>query len=335
MPSRITRPKKKNLPPWQPSSSTRRILEYLLEYRYLTSEMLAYIYETEHKQGRAYVQKQLTRLWRYGFAERFYRPTDKPGWGSSQYVYTLSVDGAHLAIDPEDYDDERRKVYNRAQPKATYEHPLAVALLQILWNLGSPAQDGLFTTRTLWQDKEGTGKETWNHFEAPVGEEGAAVSVEPDMTVLIAHQEREFYRPYFFEVERTTKNHERRRRRFRAYEHLLSKAGATHVGQVFKKHIDLAEHWPAAGMAVFVAADAHDAELQRRLALRTVPHDTELWFTSLDRLLESKQRRAPDGRLRLGRNNQPLEVEVPIPAAEFFTRDILTALDGKRGRLVV
>jgi hypothetical protein len=92
---------------------------------------------------------------------------------------------------------------------------------------------------------------------------------------------------------------------------------------------------PERGMAVFVGADSQHAEQLRRVALTAVPKTTELWFTSLERLLELKTARRRDGRTRTGRGGATLEVETPIPPDDFFARELLLSLDGKRGRLVV
>ena len=52
------------------------MLEYLYRYRYLTSELLGLLYETEQGRGRYQVRHQLTKLWKYGYVERFFRPAD-------------------------------------------------------------------------------------------------------------------------------------------------------------------------------------------------------------------------------------------------------------------
>lgn len=329
MRSRKNRPAKEQLPPWQPGKSSRQILEYLHHYRYLTSELLGLIYEAEQGRGRYQVQHELTRLWQYGLAERFYRPTES-GLGSSQYVYVASVEGARLVVERDEWSEERRKVYNRNQPKADYEHPLAVAVLQLLWELGDDSHTDLFQTISCWQDKEGTKKETRNHFEARVA--GQKIAVQPDMTVLLAHQQRDYYRPYFFELERTHKNYERQRRRFQSYGYLLSKAGEAVVSKVFYDQLGII---PERGLAVFVADNAHQADLLRRLAVTVVPKGTELWFSSLEELLEPQTRLRRDGSARLDRRGQHMQVEMPIPPAEFFDRELLVNLEGKRGRLVV
>ena len=327
MPSRASRPHKTDLPPWQPGLAARRLLELLREYRYITPGLAGMVYEHRHGRGRWNVHHELTRLWRYGYAERFFRPVE---WGSSQHVYALSVDGAHVVVDPKDWRVERRRVYNVAKQKANYEHALAVTLLHVLWVVGSAGQANLFGTVHIWQDKDGDRDRVRNRFIARVDSED--VAIDPDLTVLIAHQERDYYRPYFFEVERSHKNYDRLRRRLRAYEYLLSKKGEQVVQDVFQRETGIV---PERGMAVFVAQDRGHAERLRTSAKRIVGADTELWFTSLEQLLEVKTRMKKDGTAYVHRNGEPQEQEVPIPPASFFTRHLLTALDGKRGQLVV
>lgn len=327
MPSRSKRPRPSELEPWEPGKSARRILEYLYRYRYLTSELLAVVYQAEQGRGRYQVQHQLTKLWRYGLVERFYRPAE---WGSSQYVYSLSVDGAHLVVPEGDWSEERTRIYNLASPKADYEHPLAISLIQLLWDLGAPSQSKLFNTLSVWQDREGSKAEPVNTFEAQV--DGEKVSVQPDLTLMIGHLKRNYYRPYFFEVERTHKNYERLRRRFRAYGYLLGPAGERVVREAYKRELGLV---PARGMAIFVGATKEHAEALRQTARAIIPPKTELWFTSLDHLLKLEARKRRDGQPCRGRDGEVLQVETPIAPEEFFSRDLLVNLNGKRGRLVV
>jgi hypothetical protein len=327
MPSRRVRPPESELPPWQPATSGRRILEYLLRYRYLTSDLVGLLHEEERGRGRYQVRQQLTKLWRYGLVERFFRPAD---WGSNQYVYTVSVEGARLVVEPKHWPDERRKIYNLAAVKADYEHALAVSLLQVLWDLGSNSQAELFTTVSSWQDKEGTKSGTTNEFIAKV--DGKALRILPDLTVLIAHQRRDYYRPYFFEIERTHKNYDRLRRRFLAYQYLLSPAGDRPVAEVFQREVGIV---PARGMVVFVGADRAHADRLRRLARTVVPLSLEFWFTSVDQLLEEKDRRRADGSIYLNRHGNPQRHEVPITPNAFFDGDLLVSLNGKAGRLVI
>lgn len=331
LPSRSRRPNRDELPPWHPGKCALRILEYLYRFRYLTSELLAMVYEHDHGRGRYQVQKHLTHLWRYGLVERFYRPAD---WGSSQYVYTVSVDGAHLLIKDDEWDEERRRVYNLAKPMQDYEHALAESLIHVLWTLGSPTQENVFLTAGIWRDKEGTKERKKNEFIAQV--DGQRVPIQPDLTVLIAHQERGYYRPYFFEIERTHKNYERLRRRFRAYAYLLNTgAGRREVASVFAREGLLPPPGPDPGLVVFVAADQGHAHALRMNALSTVKKDTEIWFTSLDRLLETRAKLRRDGAPCRGRGGKTLEIETGIPPQALFTRQLLVNMDGKPGRFVV
>lgn len=327
MPSRRQRPAKEKLPPWQPGPSGIRVLQYLLKYRYLTSELLGLLHEEEHGRGRYQVRQQLTKLWRYGLAERFFRPAD---WGSNQYVYTLSVEGARLILDPASWPEERRRIYNLARVKTDYEHALAVALVQVLWDLGSRGQEDLFVTAASWHDKAGTKDGTTNAFGAKVGNE--TVWIQPDFTALIAHQRRGFYRPYFFEIERSHKNYERLRRRFLAYQYLLSSAGAHTVAEVFRREVGIV---PERGMVVFVAANLDHAIRLRNLSLTSVSANLEFWFTSIDQLLEEEDRRRADGSAYMDRHGRPQRKEAPIKPGDFFDRELLFNLSGKRGKLVI
>ena len=323
--SRTRRPRPEDLPPWQPSKTTTRILRYLYRYRYLTTELLAFLYRHDHDQGSYQVRTEMTKLWRYGFVERFHRPTDI---GSRQLVYALSVKGAREVIEAEDWPTERRKIYNRAEPKSDYEHVLAVSVLHFLWEFGS-RHTNIFKTVTIWQDKDGTKDKTTNQFEAKVA--GKNVNIQPDLTVLLAHQKPAYYRPYFFEVERTHKNAERLTRRFRAYDYLLSAVGHKAVRDVFSRE---GQPPPERGMVIFIGADVGHAERLRDLALTLVKPDTEFWFTSLDKLFINKPRRRRDGSVRKNPTGETIRLEEPIDPAEFFNRDLLVNLDGKAGCLV-
>lgn len=327
MPSRRERPPREDLPPWQPGRSGRRILEYLLHYRYLTSELMGLLHEEEHGRGRYQVRQQLTKLWRYGLVERFFRPAD---WGSNQYVYTVSVEGARLVVEPKHWPDERRKIYNLAAGKADYEHALAVSLIQVLWDLGARSQGGLFDTIASWQDKEGDKSGTTNEFLAKV--DGKILRILPDLTVLIAHRRRNYFRPYFFEIERTHKNYDRLRRRFLAYQYLLSSSGDLAVASVFKREMGLT---PERGMVIFVGADRAHAERLRNLSRTVVTAGLEFWFTSVEQLLEETDRVKTDGTPYLNRHGNPQRQELPIKPADFFERDLLVSLSGKAGRLVI
>lgn len=337
MAPRQRRPERSELPPWEPGGSAIRVLKILNEYRYLTPDLLGLVYAARQRQGKgeSHVRHELTRLWRYGYVERFHRPAE---WGSNEYVYALAVAGAQLVIGPKDWPDERRRVYNAAKRKVNYEHALAVSLVHALWELGAPSQERVFRTVTTWQDKQGNARRVLNEFAAEV--DGKKVTLQPDFTVLIAHHELGFYRPYFFEIERTHKNHDRLRERLRAYGYLLSAVGEGAVGKVFQREEDIN---PARGLVVFVAADRPAAERLREMAISLckesatsmVSVDTEMWFTSLDQLLVERLRTRADGTPFLDRRGEPQRREVPIDAAAFFTKPILTALDGKHGRLVV
>lgn len=316
MPPRNRRRPRHELPPWEPGASGRRILELLYGYRYLTSELIGMLYEAQRGRGASQVRHHLRQLYDYGLVEKFYRPAER---GSTQYVYTLSVEGAHLIVPDEDWPSERRRVYNRTRGRQDYEHLLAVSLLQVLWDLGSPKFERLFRTEAYWVDKDGDAEHVRNSFTARLGRELA--TVRPDTTALIAHRARGFYRPLFFEIERTHKNLERTRLRFRVYDELLTKQHPA-VAEVFKREVDKV---PEKGMVVFVAANRRHAETLRQVANNTLglaergkKTTPDMWFTSLEELFVEQ-----DGR------------EEIIPPAALFERPIVVNLAGTRGRLVV
>lgn len=316
MPSRTKRPEPGALPAWEPGGSGLTILRLLYRYRYLTSELLGLVYEAEQGRGASQVRHHLTQLWRHGFVERFYRPAER---GSTQYVYALSVEGAHLVVPDEDWSVERRRVYNRARGRRDYEHLLAVSLLQVLWDLGSPRFDELFRTIAYWVDKDGDAEHVRNSFTVTLGREKA--TVRPDTTVLIAHAKRGFYRPVFFEIERTHKNLDRTRQRFQVYDELLTKQHAA-AAAVFKREVGKV---PEKGMVVFVAGSRRHAETLRLVAWNTLGLDErgkkttpEMWFTSIEDLFEER-----DGR------------EEIMPPAALFERPLAMNLAGQRGRLIV
>ncbi len=332
MHSRRERPK--DLDPWEPDESAVRILEELLEYRYLTSELLVMLYEARRGRGGSHVRHQLTRLWHHGYVERFSRRADA---GSSQYVYTLSVKGARVVVPGEEWSDARHKVYNVAKPKADYEHVLATSLLKVLWYLGSPSQSDVFLTEEYWNDKESSRKETKNEFRTRVDREN--VYIRPDTTVLIEHKQGDFFRPYFFEIERTHKNYDRLRERLRAYSWLLGDDGRFEVDRVFAKHTGL---HPSTGFVVFIAASqAHAARLREAAQLVVGETDVtrkerpQMWFSSLDVLFRKDVLRDDLGVPIVDRHGRERWSESVIEPADFFQRELLVNLDGKPGRLVI
>lgn len=320
--SRKPRPPAEQLPPWEPAKSATTILELLLEYRYLTTELVALLYQARRAmpldRGRDQVRKELTKLWRYQLVERFRRPVD---WGRDQYVYTLSLAGGRLVVDPKDWSLVKPRIYNLSREKQNYEHAIAVSLVRLLWELGSLSQMHLFETAAVWNDQAWDGSRVLNRFEADVA--GEVVLVHPDLTVLLKHRPTTdfpdgYFRPVFFEIDRSRKNHAALRRRFRAYAHLLGRGRRT-VQRAFARHEDVV---PIGGMAVFVASDPEHAGRIRRLARDHVGPRSQLWFTSIDRLLQTVDGRA-------GRT------EAPIAPAAFFREDLLTHLNGRRGKLVI
>jgi len=327
MPSRKERRPRHALPPWQPGQSARLILEILYRYRYLTSELMGIVYEHDRGRGASQVRHHLRQLFDYGLIERFHRPAER---GSTQYVYTLSVEGAHLVVPDEDWPLERRRIYNRARGRHDYEHLLAVSLLQVLWDLGSPLLEDAFRTAAYWVDKDGDAEHVRNSFTVRV--EGKAVTLRPDTTAVILQRRdgQVFYRPVFFEIERTHKNLERTRQRFLAYHALLTDQHAV-VSKVVKKELGQV---PLNAQLVFVAAH-HDHALSLWRTARTclgldgrgrnqVP---DIWFVPLTSLFE--------------RDATGAERIIPPPA--LFQREIAFNLESHRetdaptrwGRLIV
>lgn len=332
MHSRRERPA--DLDPWEPGESAVRILEQLLEYRYLTSELLSMLYEARRGRGGSHVRHELTRLWRHGYVERFSRRADA---GSSQYVYTVSVKGARVVVPGDAWSDVRRKIYNLTKTKSDYEHVLATSLLKVLWDLGSPSQVDIFTTEAYWSDKESSRKETANEFRTRV--DGETVYIRPDTTVLIAHQRDDFFRPYFFEIERTHKNYDRLRERLRAYSWLLGHDGQPEIDRVFTKHMGI---HPATGFVVFIAADkAHATRLREAAQLVVAERDVrrkdrpQMWFSTLDALFRREAAFDKDGLPLVDRQGRERWREAIIEPAEFFNRELFVNLDGEPGRLVI
>lgn len=316
MPSRTRRPDPDSLPDWQPGKSGLRILRLLQRYRYLTSELAGMVYEHEHGKGGSQVRHHLTQLWRHGLVERFYRPAER---GSTQYVYALSVDGAHLVLPDEEWSEQRRRIYNLARAKKDYEHLLVVSLLQVLWDLGSPEFSGTFRTVAYWLDKHRDADHVRNRFAVKL--EGKTEAVKPDTTALVLLEERRFLRPLFFEIERTHKNYERTRRRFRVYDELLGPQQNV-AAAVFKKEFG---YGPMNGLAVFIGAnDRHVASLRvsawNALQLESRPKKRwpDFWFVALTDLFEEREGR-----------------EEIIRPRELFARPIALNLSGQRGRLIV
>lgn len=324
-----TRPNGEGQSPWLPKKSSLLILAFLYEYRFLTSELLAMLYEHTVGRGRYHVQHELTKLYRHGFIDRAFRRTEV---GSSQYVYFLRPDGARLLLPAKEWDEEKARIYKIGRERRDYEHALVVSLVHALWKMGSPSQNMLFLTEAIWQDKEITKEGIQNEFVARLGKKD--VKVHPDLTVLIGHRQKGYYRPYFFEVERTHKNYTRLRWKMAAYAALFSRSGNNGVQGVFARQLGYPGFKPAPGMAVFVGADEAHMKILRAQANEAIRRDTEIWFTSLERLVELKELEKMDGTVRQHRG-RPLIVETPILPAEFFSRQLLVNMDGKPGCLVI
>lgn len=326
---RRQRPPKSALAPWAPGQGARRLLEYLVQYRFLTRELLALLVEHEHGRGAGEVRNHLTRLYRYGYVERFFRATEY-GQGSRQYVYTATGEGARLVLDAEAWETARWRVRNLLKPRRDYEHALAVGLLHVLWNLASEHVEDRLRTWFYWQDKEGEERgRPKNRFTVRVG--GGPVVIDPDSTVLTAQKgKREWYaRPVFLEVERTHKNAERLVRRFEAYKELIGEQAVV-ANRVFGAEIGKAPFVAEKGMVVFLGADASHCDRLRELAVTTVGKGRgapEFWFVALEDLLDARVQ----GNTRSGKERM---MESILPPAEFFTREFARRLDGRWGSLL-
>jgi len=326
---RRRRPPRTALAPWRPGKAPRTVLGLLLKYRYLTRELLEPLYARERGgKGEGEVRNHLTRLYRYGYVERFFRPTEH-GLGSRQYVYTVTGEGAREVLGAEEWEQAQWRIRKLLRHRRDYEHPLAVSLFHVLWNLGceeKPARDG-FRTELYWQDREGEGspRDPMNRFEVRVG--GKRIRIDPDTTVLLGvfHPEPGFYRPLFVEIERTHKNRERLQRRFRAYRELV--AGQSRAADaVFGKALGKDRFRAEEGSVLFIAADQRHRDQLRQVAHETVgfsaKHGPDFWFLTLSDLFDVRI----EGDLRTGDQR---EISNLIPSAELFTRRHAVRLDGK------
>lgn len=329
---RRERPPKAALRPWVPGPAARRLLERLVAYRYLTRELLEVLVEHQVGRGAGEVRNHLTRLWRYGFVERFFRPTEH-GLGSRQYVYAATGEGARLVLgDGEAWEGAKWRVRKLLKRRRDYEHPLAVSLVHVLWDLGQEAAfPSLQATVQYWEDKEGQERGVpKNRFRVTVG--GRQVTVDPDSTILTARQgrtDRRFFRPLFLEVERSHKNTDRRVQRFRAYAELCGPQRGV-ADAVFAKELGKPEFRGQNGQVLYVVPGERERERYRELAAETVGKGStapEFWFLALSDLFETRI----EGDLRTGRQR---EVSNLIPPAEFFTREHAVRLDGKRGTII-
>lgn len=193
--------------------SHRLMLELLLHYRYGTTELIGHAYNALRGRGLSAVRHELGRLYHAGYLERFYYSENPSGIGSSQFVYTLTPQGARAILSPDDYGAVRQQVYNRLRAKANVPHCLAISTLQLILDLGCSGPEILeFSADQEHQD---------TRVKVNLPPSGEEVVVWPDASAL-------FQWPnggrslYLFEVERTHKNRQRTRRRIGAYASYLT-----------------------------------------------------------------------------------------------------------------
>lgn len=350
VPSRSQRPPRESLPPWKPSQGSRRVLELLVRYRYLSPQLVTWYIEQKGLRGGYQALHELTRVWRHGLAQRYPRPAEpwtydakdgrRQGPGSSQYVYTATLAGARMVVGPEDWSAERKGIEARArEPQVSFDHALAITLLQMLWDLGGPSSP-LATTAPggYWSDRDPA---------SPVGR-GFAVELSsakkdveyrkehgldpgkprkyrvfPDTTVLLDWGTHTW--PVFFEIERTHKNEKRELERLKAYVELLTRQRDV-AGDVFVK---AGYGQPRAGMVVFIGAThahavrlATTARVAIQLAdLKKADGYPAMLFGSLETLIAGERVEDEDGKTRY--------VESIIEPAAFFSEKLFNGLDGK------
>jgi hypothetical protein len=343
MPSRTKRPPRESLPPWRSSIGATRLLQGLVRYRYLTPQLAGYWIDQTWGRGGYQAQHELKRLWDYELVDRIYRPVE-PGAGSSQYVYVPTLQGAEAILAPKDYARVRREIGRRARrPLVLFDHALAVALLQILWDLGAKENPlAQIVPGGYWVDRDpsdvvGRGFRVLlkPDTESPAAKQGRlkgphAVTLFPDTVALL--QWKDYTWPVYFEIERTHKNDRRERERFRAYGELLTRQRHA-AADVFEK---AGYGRPRSGMVVFIAAsDAHAISLwgtaRRAVAsLRLGPKDGKpaMLFGGLDSIIAERREELRSGRTRV--------LEEIIEPAAFFSEKLFAKLeDGKRQPLLV
>ncbi len=291
---------------WTPATTADRILRLLVQFRYATPAMLAWAYETLYGSGASAVRHEITRLARSGLLVRFWQPVPH---GSAPHVCIPTVAGARRVVSPEHWAAVRKQVTNRAtRPLASYGHPVALALLEMVWRFGSE-QDGTWRVARYATDRAHT-------FTVPV--HGSSVKIAPDAVALMYHVRKNYYRPVLLEVDLVHRASERLRQRAVAYGQLLG----PHQ-DVVRDALSRAAGVPVMSpMAVHLGVDAAHAE-----RLRTATHDAlelgtlfaarrgpDLWFAPLSALIG--------------------QAGTPIPPADAFRRELAQHVGGRQGRLL-
>lgn len=340
-------------PDWVPQGAAARILRVLVAHHQLTVPLVSYALQGERiehgrQKGRqaqftpSHCGHVLTKLWRYGFVRRYYRPVE-PGLGSAANVYLPTSAGAKLVLEPQDWLRERKKIANRAaHPSTRYEHGLGIAQFRLMWQRGAPAQADLFDTETWWSDRE-------LQFTVRVDTVDAARCdrrdcphwphrhISPDAAVLAAilpkaddPKDEGYFKPLFVEVETTHKNYARLRAHFRAYRDLVTDE-RTHKDQVVKVIEQQTGIVPAFGAVVFLTPTEVEAERLCRFAYDVLEIGTKktplFWFGSLDQFTQARVR----GNLRTGKQ---VTERVMAPPETLF-QPVFRNVRGERGAFIV
>ena len=297
--SRTTRPNPADLPDWTPNGpGDQRLLRLLWHYGYLTRELAEYYVAQRLGGSGGHVRNRLTRLWKYGYVQRFYRGTP-PGGGSSQYVYALTREGARLVLTDEHFRSSTAdpltptelKLKNLNKRKVNYEHTLATVIWRMVWELGIREVPEL-EHRAYWMDKEGDGsgepRSSKNAFSVLV--DGQRVPIYPDATIWLAWKpsaaHRGYFQPLFIEIERSHRNAGRSRTRFLAYEALLT-TGHDQVIDACRQHVD-PRITPERGIALFVGVDSDHRDRLRRAARTALTRSNlPMVFASFGELFEN------------------------------------------------
>ena len=276
--------------------SHRLILSLLFRYRYATTEILALAYEAERGRGQKKVRNELGTLFHAGFVERTFFPTRPAGYGSDQYVYTLTTHGARTLLDPESFAEARTRIYNRCREKsvATIPHRIAVSTLELILDYGELGPELVDFT----SDQEDPSARLRTKLD------GRLVTFRPDATAIFEWPNGK-RSAFFFEIERSHKNRGRTRRRFRAYQSYL----VDHLDDV-RKRFDV-----NGAVAVFVGDTTQRASRLQRTALHVLGEvsrrrrpllyfwDMESWYRTNqahdlrhpDRIVQRRSLRTPAG----------------------------------------
>lgn len=291
-----------------------RILLLLYHIRYATAELLAILYESGAGAGGKRVRNDLGDLYHAGYAERWYYPSRFSGFGSEQYVYTITPRGARFVLPAALYTRESRSIWHRSQRKAasTIPHRLAISELHLILSLGCTDSPRLvrfdrdqirsltFTVRLPLHDRDTTIRpDAGVVFEWPDG--GKAL--------------------YLVEIDISHRNRVRASRRFEAYHTYLT----THARDLKRAfHVD-------AAAALFIGDSCERADYLRRLARATFgrtprrdrPHTL---FWAIEHWHETAM--VADRRYALERPRRMI-----LPPAHILNSQTVRTLEGRERRL--